>query len=109
MPYLCCGIIAPMTACHRSLFVPAVSLLLFGLAACSQEPAKPAATTPAPADAGLPAPPPRIRVYVTNETSGNLTIINGDTQAVMATAALGKRPRGIQPSPDGKSLYVALS
>ena len=46
---------------------------------------------------------------MTNETSGDLTIINGDTQAVMATAPLGKRPRGIQPSPDGKSLYVALS
>ena len=27
----------------------------------------------------------------------------------MATAPLGKRPRGIQASPDGKSLYVALS
>jgi YVTN family beta-propeller protein len=48
-------------------------------------------------------------VYVTNEQSGDLTVINGDTQAVMATAPLGKRPRGIQASPDGKSLYVALS
>ena len=27
----------------------------------------------------------------------------------MATAPLGKRPRGIQVTPDGKSLYVALS
>ena len=48
-------------------------------------------------------------MYVTNEQSGDLTVINGDTQTVMATAALGKRPRGIQASPDGKSLYVALS
>jgi len=98
-----------MTAWHRSLFVPTVPLLLCALAACSQEPAKPAATTPAPAEAAPPPAPPKVRVYVTNETSGDLTIINGDTQAVMATAALGKRPRGIQPSPDGKSLYVALS
>jgi len=109
MSHLCCGIIPPMTAWHRSLFVPTVPLLLCALAACSQEPAKPAATTPAPADAAPPPAPPKVRVYVTNETSGDLTIINGDTQAVMATAALGKRPRGIQPSPDGKSLYVALS
>ena len=79
------------------------------MAACSQEPAKPAAATPAPAEAAPPAPPPAVRVYVTNETSGDLTVINGDTQAVITTAALGKRPRGIQPSPDGKSLYVALS
>ena len=31
------------------------------------------------------------------------------TQAVIGTAPLGKRPRGIKASPDGKSLYVALS
>jgi len=75
-----------MTAWHRSLFVPTVPLLLCALAACSQEPAKPAATTPAPAEAAPPPAPPKVRVYVTNETSGDLTIINGDTQAVMATA-----------------------
>ena len=87
---------------------PALLALLPLVAACGQEPAKPAAATPAPA-AAAPAPPPAVRVYVTNETSGDLTIINGETQAVIATAPLGKRPRGIQPSPDGKSLYVALS
>jgi YVTN family beta-propeller protein len=81
------------------------------IAACSgPEPAKPQP----PAAAATPAPPatppaPAVRVYVTNETSGDLTVIDAGTQAVIATAPLGKRPRGIQVSPDGKSLYVALS
>ena len=105
MLYLCCGIIPPMTPRHRSTLALAVPALLLALSACSQEPAKPAAATPVPAA----APPPAVRVYVTNEQSGDLTVINGDTQAVIATAPLGKRPRGIQVSPDGKSLYVALS
>src|SRR5882757_4861385 len=96
-----------MSPRHRAAFGLAIPALALLIAACSQEPAKPAAAAPAPAPA--PAPPPAVRIYVTNETSGDLTIINGDTQAVMATAPLGKRPRGIQPSPDGKTLYVALS
>src|SRR2546421_12548319 len=41
--------------------------------------------------------------------SGDLTVINGESQMVIGTYKLGKRPRGIQVSPDGKSLYVALS
>jgi YVTN family beta-propeller protein len=97
-----------MTSPHRSAVARLLSgVLLLSAAACSQEPAKPAAS--APAAAPEPAPPPSVRVYVTTEQSGDLTVINGDTQAVMATAPLGKRPRGIQVSPDGKSLYVALS
>ncbi len=54
-------------------------------------------------------PPPSARVYVTNEGAGTLTVINADTQSVITTALLGKRPRGIAVSPDQKSLYVALS
>src|SRR5579871_731359 len=48
-------------------------------------------------------------VYVTNEKSGELTVIDGDTQAAVATFPVGKRPRGIHASPDGKSIYVAVS
>ena len=48
-------------------------------------------------------------IYVTNERSGDLTIIDGMTQEATATAPLGKRPRGIHASPDGKTIYVALS
>ncbi|HVO98170.1 MAG TPA: beta-propeller fold lactonase family protein [Bryobacteraceae bacterium] len=49
------------------------------------------------------------RIYVTNEISGDLTVIDSATMDVVATVPLGKRPRGIHPSPDGKTIYVALS
>lgn len=49
------------------------------------------------------------QVFVTNERSGTVTIIDGASQKVLATVPVGKRPRGIHASPDGKSVYVALS
>jgi YVTN family beta-propeller protein len=49
------------------------------------------------------------RVYVTNERSGDLTVIDAKTNEAIATVALGKRPRGIRLGPDGTTLYVALS
>jgi YVTN family beta-propeller protein len=55
------------------------------------------------------APPASHMVYVTNETTGDLSVIDGDRLAVVATVTLGKRPRGIHASPDGKLIYVALS
>src|SRR6201992_2753482 len=49
------------------------------------------------------------RIYVTNEVSGNLSIIDSGNYNVVATVPLGKRPRGIHPSPDNKTIYVAVS
>jgi YVTN family beta-propeller protein len=49
------------------------------------------------------------RVYVTNERSGDLTVINGGDFSVIATIPVGKRPRGIHVSPDQKIVYVAVS
>src|SRR5438874_13410123 len=49
------------------------------------------------------------RVFVTNETSGDLSIIDAATLEVIATVPLGKRPRGIHASPDRQTIYVALS
>jgi YVTN family beta-propeller protein len=49
------------------------------------------------------------RVLVTNERSGTLSVIDGASRKVISTLALGKRPRGLKTSPDGKLLYVALS
>ncbi len=48
-------------------------------------------------------------MYVTNERSGDVTVINGADLKVVATIPVGKRPRGIHVSPDGKLVYVALS
>src|SRR6187549_778835 len=52
---------------------------------------------------------PALAIYVTNEASGDLTIIDGTKNTALATIPLGKRPRGIAVSPDRKFLYVALS
>jgi YVTN family beta-propeller protein len=49
------------------------------------------------------------QVFVSNERSGDVTVINGSDFKVAGTIAAGKRPRGIQVSPDGKTVYVALS
>ena len=48
-------------------------------------------------------------VYVSNERSGNVTVLNGATDTVITTIAVGKRPRGIHCSPNGSLVYVALS
>src|SRR5262245_32083864 len=49
------------------------------------------------------------QVYVTNERSGDITVIDGATLKAVATFPVGKRPRGVHASPDGKTVYVALS
>jgi YVTN family beta-propeller protein len=49
------------------------------------------------------------QVYVTNERSGDVTVIDGGDSKVVATIPVGKRPRGIHVSPDGKTVYVAVS
>jgi YVTN family beta-propeller protein len=82
-------------------------LLAFGvhlaLAGCNF--AKPP-TSPAPKTAAESSAP---GIYVTNEVSGDLSVIDSGTRKVIATVPLGKRPRGIHASPDQKTLYVALS
>ena len=49
------------------------------------------------------------QIFVSNEKSGDLTVISGGDFKVTATIPVGKRPRGIRASPDGKTVYVALS
>jgi len=49
------------------------------------------------------------RLYVSDEASGEVTIIDLDTNTVAQTLSVGKRPRGIQKAPDGSAVYVALS
>jgi YVTN family beta-propeller protein len=49
------------------------------------------------------------QLYVTNEKSGDLTVIDGATNDVIGTIKVGKRPRGIHVSPDAKTVYVAVS
>jgi hypothetical protein len=52
---------------------------------------------------------PSYRVYISNEASGDLTIIDPVKMEALQTIPLGKRARGIHPSPDAKLIFVALS
>ena len=49
------------------------------------------------------------QICVSNEKSGDITIIDPESRKAVATVAVGKRPRGIIASPDGRLVYVALS
>ena len=51
--------------------------------------------------------PPRL--YVSCEESGTVSVIDLDNNVVSATIPVGKRPRGIQLSPDHATVFVALS
>src|SRR5204863_593494 len=48
-------------------------------------------------------------VFVSNERSGDVSVIDGTTDAVVATFRVGKRPRGIHATPDGTRVFVTLS
>jgi YVTN family beta-propeller protein len=48
-------------------------------------------------------------VFVSNERSGDVTVIDGGTDDVVGTFPAGKRPRGIHATPDGRRIFVTLS
>src|SRR3990170_3823364 len=85
-----------------------LTLALVGLTAACSSPAPPPAGEPA-VPAAAATPPAAGRVFVTNEGSGDITVVDVATRAVVATIPVGKRPRGIRLSPDRTVLYVALS
>jgi len=76
-------------------------------------PAAPSAVivAPASASAAVPVPVPAFgpRLLVTNEDSGDVTVIDLAREEVAAKIVVGKRPRGIRVSPDGRLVFVALS
>ncbi len=53
-------------------------------------------------------PEPKL-LYLSAESSGEIVVVDPDTAAVQARIAVGKRPRGLKVSRDGRFLYVALS
>lgn len=50
-------------------------------------------------------------LFVTNEDSGDITVVDtgSETHSVLTTIPVGKRPRGVRISPDGETIYAALS
>ena len=57
----------------------------------------------------LRAESPGYLVFVSNERSGDVTVIDGATDSVVGTFPVGKRPRGIHATPDGRRVFVTLS
>ncbi len=49
------------------------------------------------------------RIFVSNEKSNDVTVIDGADLKVIATIPVGKRPRGIHASPDNRTVYIATS
>ena len=80
--------------------------------ACGGDQPRREGTAPA-AESAKPDARPAIQgpygVYVTNEVSGDLSVIDPATNKAVATLPLGKRPRGIRVAPDRTQLYIALS
>lgn len=95
-------------------FMPAVAWSAMAVA-CGTSPEKaptppreaavPAVELPAP----VPGPDPALVVYVSDETVGHVVGLDPDTGRIVARIPVGKRPRGIDVSPDGTQLFVALS
>lgn len=90
-------------------FTSGCLLLAAVVAGCSKS--EPPSAQPA---APVPVTPPAAigsagRLFVTNENGGDISVIDVASHRVTATIPVGKRPRGIRLSPDGKLLYVALS
>ena len=88
-------------------FAAGAALALF--AAC--KPAEPAARPGADSGATASASPagPALLAYVTNEDSQELTIIDTRSDSAVASFPVGTRPRGVHVTPDGKTVFVALS
>ena len=53
--------------------------------------------------------PEKFFVFVSNERSGDVSVIDGMTDEVVGTFPVGKRPRGIHASPDGSRVFVTLT
>ena len=49
------------------------------------------------------------RLYVSNETEGSISVIDATSNRLLRTVPVGKRPRGIRTTRDGRTVYVALS
>jgi YVTN family beta-propeller protein len=49
------------------------------------------------------------RAYVSNEDGASVTVIDTARGEAVATVPVGKRPRGLKLSADGKQLYIAVS
>ena len=61
------------------------------------------------ASAARAAEPSTERLYVSDETGGNVVIVDPQAQQVVMRIPVGKRPRGIELALDHRKVYVALT
>jgi YVTN family beta-propeller protein len=54
-----------------------------------------------------PVAPGRERAFVSNWVSGDVSVFDAATHELLRRVKVGGTPRGLAPSPDGKSLYIA--
>jgi YVTN family beta-propeller protein len=101
------------TSLSRRRSAALLTLCTFALASCGPSDAgRDASDTTAAAPAGTgeaASPGGGPRAYVSNEDSNNITVIDTNTDSVIATIPVGKRPRGIEVGPKGENIYVAVS
>jgi PQQ-dependent catabolism-associated beta-propeller protein len=91
---------------NRYFATSLIGLLTMG--ACKEQPSLGGRADTA-ASSSATAMPPGELAYVTNEDSQDLTVISTSADSVVATIPVGTRPRGVKVSPDGRTVYVALS
>jgi PQQ-dependent catabolism-associated beta-propeller protein len=94
----------------RNDAIPRVAVAVLALlSACKQ--GAPAARTggDTAASSAASATGPALLAYVTNEGSEELTVVDTRNDSVVASFPVGTRPRGVRVSPDGKTVFVALS
>jgi len=75
---------------RRAWVVRFAALVALGTASCSR------------------GPDPKL-LYTSTEAGGEVIVVDPETAMVQARIPVGKRPRGLKVSRDGKTLYVALS
>ncbi|MGZ8456123.1 MAG: hypothetical protein ACXWZ4_05950, partial [Gemmatirosa sp.] len=97
----------PAHAARRALTCAATLLAAACASACARGDGA-ADSTAAMRDAA-PAAVPTELAYVSNEGSGEISVIDVATDSVVATIAVGTRPRGVRVTPDGRTVFVALS
>ena len=93
-----------------AVVIATAALLMSG---CNRTPpaerSGPAPAPPAAPAAPKPPAPGAVRLYVSDETGGNVIVVDPEEGTVVERIAVGKRPRGIRLSRDGKQLLIALS
>ena len=98
---------------HAKLTAVAITATSILISGCNRstpaERSGPAPAPPAAPAAPKPPAPGAVRLYVSDETGGNVVVVDPEEGTVVERIAVGKRPRGIRLSRDGKQLLIALS